>query len=283
MKQIAYFSLMLTLLFVHSCSNDSQDTTREPMEHKFQLRTEMSGIELTNINAYLFSKGTLVGILSDLPIIESVVKVKLDVNTQVYFLAGFDVLPNSLTSLEVNKTSINTFLSLCSNPLEETAFSAATRFFTGHSKGSLNADANRHEITMTYSLAHLNLDTSSDPLIKIDRIVANNIPLSSLLFESQANASTENNGTSGTVVKAFETPISGIHKGVIYLYESSSPIPMTIYGTYKQEPITVTISIASIKRNSNYTVKIRRNGASINGSIDLEPWGDGGIIEIPIN
>lgn len=274
MKLIIYFYLIATLLSTQSCTQNDLYISTDPIEQKLRLR---EATEFTHINAYVFLAGVLVNIIEDLPVTESTITIKAPVNAQIYFLAGLSTLPASLTSLDVNRTSIETFLSLRSDLLTEAQAGSATLFFTGYHPGSGNADASVHEIPMTRSIARLNLDTSSDPLIKIDRIVANNVLLSGLLFGNQANAA--NNIPTGTAEKSFDTPVSGIYEACMYLFESSSPISFTLHGRYNEEPIVVNLTIPLVKRNSIYTIKVSNEGTIFNGAISTAPWEQGDVIE----
>lgn len=286
MRQLTYLFLVLTLLFVGSCTETPSTEPIKPtdptesVDHKFKFSTNSLGTEstnITNVNAYVFSAGTLVKIIVGLPITESTVTINVPVNTQIYFLAGIGTSPSSMSSLEENKTSVETFLSLCADPMKESEASTATQFLTGYYEGVNNTEKAVHDITMTRSVARLDLDTSSDPLIKINRIIVKNVPLSTLIFEN--NKTIDTKITTTTAETIFDTPISGKSEGFMYLYESSQSIPMTLYGTYNDVPIVVNITIPSLERNSAYTVKVNNTGTSVNGSITIKPWDQGGVIE----
>lgn len=280
MKKVTRLFFIISLFFMQSCAeSDPLKESSEPIKQQFQLSVKALGMEateLTNINAYLFSAGTLVSILADLPLEESTATLYVPINTQIYFLAGLSTLPSSLNSLEAGKTSLKTFQSLCANSLEEAQAGSATLFYTGHYEGSKDAGQTTHEIKMTRSVARLDLDTSSDPLIKINRIIAHNLPLSSVLFAG-GSAVAGNIGT-GTVEKVFDTPASGKIEGFMYLFESSSSISLTLHATYGVVPITVNVSISSIQRNTIYTVAVKNIGSTVNGSISIKPWEEGNTV-----
>lgn len=266
---------------MQSCAeSDPLKEPSEPIEQQFRLSIKSLGIEtseLTNVNAYLFSAGTLVSISANLPLIESTAIIHTPLNTQIYFLAGLSTLPTSLNSLKVGETSLTTFLSLCTNSLKEAQAGSATLFYTGYYEGLKNADKTAHEIKMTRSVARLDLDTSSDPFIKINRIIARNVPLSSVLFTG--GSAVAGNIVTGTVEKVFDTPALGQIEGFMYLFESSSPLSLILHGTYDEVPIVVNVSVPSVQRNTAYTIEIKNIGSTINGSISIKPWEEGNIVE----
>lgn len=266
---------------MHSCAeSESLKESTEPIEQQFRLSIKSFGIEtseLTNVNAYLFLEGTLVSISTNLPLVESTATLNAPLNTQIYFLAGLSTLPTSLNSLEIDKTSQSTFLSLCANSLTEAQAGSGTLFYTGYYEGSKSADKTAHEIKMIRSVARLDLDTSSDPLIKINSIIVKNVPLSSVLFTG--GSAVANNITLGTVEKKFDTPASGQIEGIMYLFESSSPLSFILHGTYGGEPIKVDVSVPSVQRNTAYTLEIKNIGSTVSGSISIKPWEVGGVVE----
>lgn len=264
---------------MQSCTQNDSTIPTVSIEQRFRLSKELAteAPELTHINAYVFSAGVLINRIENLPITESTITVEAPANAQIYFLAGFSTWPASLTSLEVNKTSIETFLSLRSDLVTEAQAGSATLFFTGYYQGSDGADASVHEILMTRSVARIDLDTTSDPLIKINRIVANNVLLSSLLFRDKTSAT--NDMATGTAEKLFDTPVSGTHEACMYLFESPSPISLTLYGTYQEKSISVSVTIPLVNRNHIYTVRVNNTGAQINGSISTTPWEQEDVIE----
>lgn len=266
---------------MHSCAeSESLKEPSEPIELQFRLSIKSLGIEtseLTNVNAYLFSEGTLVSISANLPLVESTATIHVPLNAQIYFLAGLSTLPTSLNSLEVGKTSLNTFLSLCTNSLTEAQAGSATLFYTGYYEGSKNAGKAAHEIKMTRSVVRLDLDTSSDPLIKINRMIVRNVPLSSVLFTG--GSAVAGNIATGTVEKVFDTPASGQIEGFMYLFESSSPLSLILHGTYGEVPVIVNVSVPLVQRNTAYTLEIKNIGSTINGSISIKPWEEGGVVE----
>lgn len=283
MKRFVYSLLGATLLFAQSCANTN---LTEPgglatqVEQRFILNTKAQQIEaseLNNIVAYVFSEDILVKIITNISMQESAVVLNVPINSQVYFLAELGVPPASISSVRVNKTDLATFLSLSTDVVKEDAAHSAPQFFTGHHNGASDVDKVEHEIVMTRSVARLDLDTSSDPLIKIQSVTAQNVPLASLIFAGQLT--TQSNIATGIATKRFGPPASGLHEGFMYLFESSSPISLTLQGTYNDVPIVVNVSIASIKRNSAYTIKVNNIGTSISGAIHATPWQQGGTIE----
>lgn len=274
MKNIA--TLIAILFLAQSCSKTDSNGVSKPSEHKFLLSTKLSQMpaqELTNINAYVFSDGILVKIFQDLLMTESTITIDLTTNTQVYFLAGLSTIPASLNSLQVNKTSKEAFLALTCDPLSEALLTSSTIFYTGYYDGAKSEAKPVYDIEMTRSVSRLDLDASSDPLIKITDITATGVPVSSVIFGSHAQVSTT------TIEKRFETPVSGKLEGFMHLFESASPIGLTLNGTYNDIPIKVNVEISSVKRNTAYTVKVSNIGGSVTGSITTKEWEQGDVVD----
>lgn len=277
MKHTVNLILIALMLVIQSCSKEQSIGAQKSTEHKFQLSTKVAGDasdKLTNITAYAFSGQTLVKIFPNLPLTESTVTLYLPAKAKVYFLAGLSTLPASLNSLEVGKTSEEDFLALsCDAIVKEDAGSESTMFYTGYYDGAKSTNQSKVDMQMIRSVSRLDIDTSSDPLTKITSVVASGVPLSSSIFGSPAN------GTTVSVTKEFQTPISGKHEGIMYIFESKSLVQVTINGTYNDMPIIVNVDMPSVKRNTAYVVKIKNSGGSVSGTVSIKEWEKGETVD----
>lgn len=264
--------VLLSVLFFVSCSEENDVTypTNE-VSRVFQFQSQSLDASPTNealsVACYLFNNKVLYKVVPELRL-DDQNKAVIDVlsGSDSYFIAGFQ--------LDVNEgqTTLEEFLSKTVGsdaPHENSApmFVSASKNIGSESQIS---------IPLKRGVARIDLNTSFDNRTKINRIVVDNAPSSALPFVEGTGYSVGENKTYDHI---FSSPVSGNLEELLYLYESTQPVDVTLYGTYNNTPIQVKMSIPSVSRNKIYVLRILNAGTTVQGGFEILPWETGETID----
>lgn len=281
---------LLTVL-INSCTEEKEGTPEKEQEITQQIfrlavnepassiNNRATNVEtITKASVYMFNNDVFYKAQRDITT-DASGNISLSVLTgsKLYFLSGI-AEPASLSTLEEGKTTLATFLALSSDAEAPHTATQAPRFYSGtFTLTEENKAETTHTIQMTRTVARFDLDTSRDPLTKINRIAIENAAAAVLLFP----------GTTPvpelprcSYEQTFEPAFSdGTSIDLFRIYESNKPVKVTAYCTYKDIPVVVKMDLPIVERNMIYKIVIQNVGAEITGVFEVKPWEDGGTVE----
>lgn len=243
-----------TIYLCCSCTKDIPHILEETVKQTFLFEPsnmDTEEIDLHNINCYIFKDNlfykTIYNLVQNK---QNSIAIDLPKIAQLYFLTNMKE-PRSLTTLEEGKTKLSSFLSMRS---DETTYTRGEvpEFYSGMITVDPSLDDNK-TVKLSTGVARIDIDASSDERIQIDSVEISGASSSSLLFEGMGQDSSTNKQS---YLHHFTPPVSGLVSNVFRVYESNTPVNITIRGTYNQTAIVVHKSIAKLERNKIYTLKI---------------------------
>lgn len=274
---------LLSSLTLSSCSEDTQlpdiGNTQEWQLQTFKLSSLQGSqpeddLVITSLNAYLFVDGTLQRIYNDIvPQQSNNYNLNVAWNSTLYFAVN---LPETsgLKSLTEGVTSLDTFLHLTT---ETSVQDDATMFYTGLCKVPEYINANQIELNVPLlrSVARFDLDTTFDPQIRVKRIEVAETSIHTTIFPQSAPLSSQEKKE---YLLKYDAAI-GTTENILQVYESNTPVNVTVYADYLGTSTIVRMSVPQLKRNFKYTIELKGLGANITGTLQVLPWGDGGTID----
>lgn len=263
------------------CSDENSDLKNRGADGELQA-VRISPQEVNNpdgkiiidsLNAYVFTEGRLQKVFKNLTPDETGNYVLYAYNNSRVYFGGNMNGTAALETLEEGTTSQTDFLSLRS---EKTADNSARLFYSGEydltSVGGTSAPVTV-EVPLTRSIANLNLNTSRDENIKVTRIIVGGVPATTTLFPGETPVASNAETTEYDLT--FEPAITS-QDDILSIYESDSPIDVTVYATYKDIPQAVKLALPVVKRNFKYTIELEGVGTTISSTLRIVPWGEGG-------
>ena len=202
-------------------------------------------------------------------------------NTQLYFTSNITE-PTSLKNLAVDTTPLVDLLAVTTDEAMAHTVNGAPNFFTGNYTPTANpvAEAELKSIDMMRSTARLDFDMGADEKILVTKIVIENASKITYVFKQATKfASTEKI----TYTKDYVPELKGKVLDQFRLYESSSPVIVTISAKYYGVTMQTTVEVPQVQRNKIYNILIKSTGTTIEGTFVILPWEIGGDIEaLPI-
>ncbi len=196
---------------------------------------------VTSIDLYQFSDGVFVEKLSVDPSKDNVVEFARKPCTRIYTIAGYEVEgANKMTEHDFAMMTI---------PIPNDSHSAPV-FFT--SVDDLYYDSDNLNIELLRGVARLDID-NEDPELKIDKISVSRAASTSHVFPTDGRACGKE---SATYSRTFEAGIEGIEERVFVLFETSSPISVTVSGRRNGKAVEIVSETPVIERNNIYTVSL---------------------------
>lgn len=132
---------------------------------------------------------------------------------------------------------------------------SAPSFFS--SVTSMVTDEDIINIELYRGVARLDID-NEDPELKIEKVSIAGAASSSHIFQTDGRMCET---TSATYSRTYETGIEGIEERAFVLFETSSPISVTISGRRNGEAVEIVSETPAIVRNTIYTVCIDNEGS----------------------
>lgn len=252
MKKIIAFLFIIYLCC--SCTKDLSNILEETVVQTFLFEPSTMNTEkvtLQHINCYIFKNNIFYKTLHNLTQeTNNSIAIDLPKTAQLYFLTNIKE-PSSLATLEEGKTKLSSFLSMRSDETTQIMWEAPT-FYSGMITVDPTLEKNK-TIKLSIGVAQIDIDASADELIQIDSVEMSSASSSSLLFEGMEQDSSVNKKS---YLHNYNPSVSGTVSNVFKTYESSTPVNITIKGTYNQIPIVVHKSIDKLERNKTYALKI---------------------------
>lgn len=279
-KSIAWICSLLILFFCSCNSDDNIQGTLPAGTVGVRLMAagmaegEASDAEcrVNEVQGFRFEDGVLAEVFDRLnPDAEGVCHLQpLQMRGTVYFLANAsDIIRKA--SLQTGQTTVDEFLNLQATAEELTASGIV---MTGHVE--LNRETTSATVTMKRSVARIDLDS------QFEGVKVESLKIKSIVPAGFVNEQTEVHSPAGLetadLIKDFgKTPFGNRKETLFYVCEQGA-------GKYEVELMVTTTdgawhrlktSLASIKRNTIYTLKVYGNGADARVEVITDDWENG--------
>lgn len=285
-------NLLLTMAFGALCASctlneefpsDSPKAEMSPYSFNLYTRTADGNVEdsgeLTSLHAYAYGDGEFLSYFDISNYTTGSFQLNLPEkgDKKIYFLANHTKLAG--LSDNPSESQLQEQVHVAENSSD-----SAPLFLSGNA--SVAATGTTTDITLTRSVARIDLNAGEDPLMSITGVEISGTADRTYIFgRSDYNIPAE--AESVTYTKTLTTALQGQadgaskQEGVFYVYENGTqPTKVTITGTYNGIATQVEATCpANMKRNFIYTVKLGKVGQEITGTIVIAPWEDGGTID----
>lgn len=266
--------LILIAIILASCA--SEEHVYDPEDNAIRVFrinvTTISGVSSESINsisAYMFANDVLESVHEDLPINDNNITLNIlsGKNKKLFFLANALIKREHLVTGE---TSLNDLKMMTTGHL--TSLASKTDFMSCLHE----LDNDIKETNLLRSTARLDIDTSIDAFIEVNNITIENTPTDTYILrqiDEKAPGQTEK------ISHTFDIPLSGYKEEILRLFESSSPLTVTLKVQYAGIPIELHNVIPKLKRNHKYTLRVNKIGTVLDSEVIVSNWESGDIIE----
>ncbi len=134
-----------------------------------------------------------------------------------------------------------------------------------------NLSNGRLEIEMKRGVARIDFANTVDPDIIINKVIVENAPASTFVFQS-GNMPDD---STVTFSREFGEPFQGVETGMFQIFESTRPVNVRVIGEYGDTPINILTSIPAIERNKVYTLQITNMNSNVTGAFTVKDWQEG--------
>ncbi|MDE6522632.1 MAG: hypothetical protein K2L17_07435 [Muribaculaceae bacterium] len=221
---------------------EQQISTNEGTIHlRIPSLSDQTTATFTYIDLFQFSDGVFVNKMTVDPTKDNIVEFTRKPLTRIYALAGYKV--------EDTQKISESLLSAMTIPVPKDSYSAPVFFssVTDIQDGADNLDIELHR-----GVARLDID-NEDSKLKIERVNISGASSCSHIFSTDGCT----HGTvSANYTRTYESGIDGMEENAFILFETQSPITVTICGRRNGEAVEIISETPAITRNSIYTVFI---------------------------
>lgn len=198
---------------------------------------------VTSIDLYQFSEGVFVKKVTVDSSKDNVVELAKKPGMKVYAMAGYTVENAQLMSEnDFSKMTIPVPKDSCSAPA---FFSSVTKLVT----------EDNIDIELQRGVARLDID-NGDPELKIEKISISGAASCSHIFQTDGRIC---ESESANYCRTFEDGIEGFEERAFVLFETSSPITVTVSGRRNGEAVEIVSETPAIVRSTIYTVCIHQD------------------------
>ncbi|MDE6554042.1 MAG: hypothetical protein K2K98_13950 [Muribaculaceae bacterium] len=240
-----------------------QEAPSQAKEARILMRVAAFKKELpanvTSVDLFQFSDSVIVRRLSVDPSKDNVVELSRTPNTRIYALAGYSVAGR--------KDLGEKDFSMMTIPVPDNAHSAPI-FYS--SVIDMPEDSDDFKLELHRGVARLDIE-NKDAGLKIEKVMISGASSSTQIFPTDRRSfKTE----SAIYTKAYEDGIDGVEESAFILFETCSPITVTVCGRRNGEAVKIATETPTITRNSIYTVSIDKEesfqdkGRTYSGSDD---------------
>ncbi len=219
---------------------DSQKTSAEgSILLKVPAFNTPTTASISSIELFQFSEGTFVKKLTVDPSKDNIVEFERKPDSRIYALAGY--------ALEGSQKLAEKDFATMTIPIPKDAYSAPIFFssITYVPEGASNIDIKLHR-----GVARLDIN-NADEDFKIERVSISGAASTSQIFATDGRTCGK---TLDSYSHAYEASIEGIEEGAFSLFETSSPVSVTISGRRNGEVVEIVSETPAIIRNKIYTV-----------------------------
>lgn len=268
-----FASLLCGALLAVACSNEvsfdveSQSKTCFLTIKGITPSGDLSDERFDEVEVYQFSDGDLYRRSTVRPGQGGRAAIEALPGSQLYFLAG--------ATLPVGEEGLSeeAFLRL---PLGEGHEESAPDFLAAalSMDGAVEVRAAELSVAMKRGVARIDLDNSADSRMRLSEIVVEDAPAAALPFAEGTPA------TDRTVSyrRSFDPALSGVREDLFRLFESATPVVVTLRGTYDGVPVRLKVELPVVERNKIYEIAVLNVGSKLEALFEVKPWEEGGTV-----
>lgn len=289
MKRLGLASVVLLGLTFTACSNEdiengNQNETIRPL----LITTRQSGYEgagttlegentITDMKACVFEKGILTKVFEDLqPTVEGYNLQVDSYNGTVYMIANTGELLD-MQQMQAENVSEEEW----KKTILEMDNGTAANVFTG----SINLDGQgqpSQTLTLKRGVARFDLNIDVTGSASIEKLTLSNVAQSAYLLPQDEGIKSPDNVIRKDMEVTFNTPLTTSTPAVLYVYEQeNSGLEVSIEAVIDGQHKTLSKTLeGNLKRNTVYTVTVRKNDIDIVVKVGFEDWEQGNDTEI---
>lgn len=126
------------------------------------------------------------------------------------------------------------------------------------------------DVSLDRSVTRIDFTNFVDVPLYISEVKVLDAPASTFVFSSGEMPS----DATVSLTKSFDSPFQGSEEGVFSIFESTRPVHLEINGEYSGAPISLEVTLPSVKRNKVYTVEITKVNAKPQAKFSVKDWED---------
>lgn len=288
-KNLGFAAMVLGGVFASACSNDSDDrfpdNTQTPIVTANVAAFEGTGLQLEGENeifdmrACLFEGGKMTRVFDDLEKTDKGYKLELDRRAGTLYLLANTAESIDLHELKNQNISEAEWMKTAITPQSE----KTVQFFTGVIRmDEQTSSSDNYLLTMKRGVARFDLRINALEKIAVEKLELTNVAQSAYLFPQENGTLSPADVEHRNVTVDFPEAVSANRPGVLYVYEQEDGhIQLTVTLSVNGERKVITQSLGtSLKRNTVYTITVRKDWVDVWVDVDLEDWENGSDTEI---
>lgn len=233
---------------------------------------------VTDMKACLFEKGVMTRVYNNLQQSESGYNLQLDAYAgTLYMLANTDDAID-LESLQNRGIQENEWkkmtMALNGNP---------KNFFTGVLRlDGAGKSQSVQTVMLTRGLVRFDLQVNVAGTASVEQMTLKNVAQSAFLFAQDEGVKSPDNVVRRDTVVTFPTPLTTNTAGVLYVYEQENKgLEVCVQAVIDGQAKVMTKTLeGALKRNSIYTVTVRKDDIDIAVKVGFEDWEQGSDTEL---
>lgn len=266
--------LILIAIILASCASeehiyDPEDNAARVFRINVTTASGGPSESISNLSAYIFANDVLESVHEDLPINDNNITLNIlsGKNKKMFFLANALIKREHLAAGE---TSLNDLKMMTTEHL--TSLASKADFMSCFHE----LDSDVKATNLLRSTARFDIDTSVDAFIEVNNITIENTPTDAYILGKIDGKAPDQ---TGKINHTFDIPLSGYEENILRLFESSSPLIVTLKLHYAGMPIELHNVIPKLKRNHKYTLRVNKIGTVLDSEVIISNWENGDIIE----
>lgn len=289
MKNLGLVGIAFLGLAFTACSNDNEgdgglgETTRPLVIATRQISYEGAGQELagensiTDMKACVFEKGIMTKVFENLQPTADDYNLQVDsYDGTIYMVANAD----GMLDLKQMQTE-----GISEEEWKTTALGMNEGKVANVFTGMLTLDGQNQSaqtLTLKRGVARFDLNVNVAGSASIERLTLKNVAQSGYLFSQSEGVKSPTDVTRKDMEVTFDTPLTASTPAVLYVYEQENngmevSIDAVIDGQHKV--LTKTLE-GNLKRNTIYTITVRKNDIDIVVKVGIDDWEPGTDTEI---
>lgn len=220
------------------------------------------------VDAYVFAGGTLNKVSKAIPVSGGQCTLEVLPGAEVCFTANLAAAP----AVTEGTTKLDEFLAMRNAALDTEGDYRPAEFFSGRCTVPAAVTA-PVAVSLWRSIAQLNLNTSADENLTVERIEIEGLPLSTTLMRGENPAAP---AATRSLTLDWSAAPKTTEENILRLYETSSTVRFTVHALYRGEPQVVRLALDKVERNYFYTIRLSKVESTVTGTFTIVPWQDGG-------
>lgn len=289
MKNLGLVGVVLLGLAFTACSKDNDvngnvnETPRPLTIATRQMGYEGSGQALegenaiTDMKACVFENGVMTKVFENLQPSSDGYNLQLNsYDATIYMVANADGLLN-LKQMQTDAVSEDEWKAATVNMKD----GKAANVFTGMVKLNGQQQASQN-VTLKRGVARFDLNVNVAGSVSIASMTLKNVAQSGYLFSQSEGVKSPADVTRKDMTVSFDTPLTASTPAVLYVYEQeNNGVEISIDAVIDGQHKVLTKALdGNLKRNTIYTITVRKNDIDVVVKVGIEDWEPGSDTEI---